>query len=74
MLVLLLPHNARVFVWFSFPRLQRTLEKENKKKNKENKFQHLTLCIAKRASLTSEVQLYAEHNLWAFRQMCRINT
>lgn len=30
------------------------------KKNEENKFQHLTLCIAKRASLTSEVQLYMQ--------------
>lgn len=58
MLVLLLPYNARVFVLFSSPRLQRTLEKKKLKKNKENKFQylntvttvqkHLTLYIAKK--------------------------
>lgn len=82
-LVLRLPHNARVFVWCSSPRLQHTLEK-NRKKNQGKQVSVFKYCddcaetldtvYCERASLTSEVQLYAEHNLWAFRQMWRINT
>lgn len=83
MLVLLLPHNARVLVLFSSPRLQRTLEKKTEKKlgKQVSVFKYCNDCAetldtvyCKKASLTSEVQLYAQLNLWAYRQMWRINT